>query len=480
MSLLLLYGPAGVAPPPPPPVQQQPGNVWEVYLCDRFGFPISNISRVCFGKQLTQTLNQPAQFTFWTPSNDGRVASLHSDGKPYLMEGRAIRVYRNGTLVFTGHLWQVEDTGDGEAVKTAVTCFDPLQWLARRVARQMLYVPTMTLGTSTIPIFATNDTVAATPQSSSIYTFTTGNNNAIGTTSPAVNATEIARGMLNATNDYDGFTGLDDNYLSSLYRPNNATPSLCTNQSPPSVNPIVVAFANSRVSDILSTLIGQNGGFDIEIIPTDSDYYSSPTANLGGATYQQAYLVGSASDYTSIRGTLKTKPWKTLALLKYWAPTKGVTQSNVIFGYATYPHNIAQIDYLTDLSELTNNSRMMANQLALGAVNTTSIQTYGVGMDVQSLADINDATLLQALATEEATLGGNAKRTLQITPLGGARTPLPFDNFNVGDTVSVQAGSKLRGGFTGTQRVYGFTLDISDDHTTETLTNLITSPQTAF
>ena len=473
MSLLLLYGPAGVAPPP---VQQQSGNVWEVYLCDRFGFPISNISRVCFGKQLTQTLNQPASFTFWAPSNDGRVASLHSDGKPYLMEGRAIRVYRNGVLVFTGHLWQVEDTGAGEAVKTAVTCFDPLQWLSRRIARQMEWQVGWSTGTSTINLFISrSDATTAWDQ---IYAFTL---NPLGITA-SFGSADIVRGLLNATNDYDGFTGLDDYYLSSYYRPDHSTPAASTNQSAPTTPLALPVFSNSRISDVIATLVGQNGSLDLEVVPTDVDYYSSPSypSETTGATFQQAYLVGSSSDYTSIHGTLKTKPWKTLALLKYYAPTKGAAQPNVMFGYGAYPHNIEQISYLTDLTELSNFSTMMGGALVKRSLNSSSVQTYGVGMDVQSLADITDPALLQALAVEEATLGGNAKRTLQLTPMGGSRTPLPFDNFVLGDTVSVQAGSKLRGGFTGTQRVYGFTLDISDDHTTETLTNLITSPQTAF
>jgi hypothetical protein len=42
--------------------------------------------------------------------------------------------------------------------------------------------------------------------------------------------------------------------------------------------------------------------------------------------------------------------------------------------------------------------------------------------------------------------------------------------------VTVQAGAKLRGGFRGLHRVYGYTLDILDDSSTEVLSSLTTSP----
>lgn len=442
---------------------------WEVYLCDRFGYPIQNISRVCFAKQYTATLNRPAQFTFWAPSSDSKVGGLHTDGNPYLMEGRAIRVYRSGALVFTGHLWQVEDDGDGESVKTQVTCFDPLQWLTRRIARRMVYV-NLTVGSPSINLYVS----LFTNKDDDVYTFQASNGHG---------SAETARGLLNAANDYDGFTGLDDFYLSSIYRPNVATPSSCTNQSAPSTGNVNIAFANSRCSDVLDALVGQSGNFDLEVVPTDTDYYSSATAGPfhGGtrsATFQQAYKFGWAGDYDSIRGSLLTKRWKTLALLKYWSPLKGSQQDSVIFGYDKYPHNVSAISRLVDLQNLTNNSVMLGSQNWAREVNLTSVQTYGAGMDVQGLSDITDPVLLDALATEEVDLGGNAKQTVSITPLAGARTPLPFDNFVLGDQVHVNAGSKLRGGFTGLQRVYGFTLDIGDDHTTETLTNLVASPQT--
>ena len=445
-------------------------TTWEAYLCDRFGYPIQNISRVCFGKQYTGLLNRPAQFTFWAPSNDGRIGGLHTDGNPYLMESRAIRVYRAGVLVFTGHVWQLEDDGDGETAKTQVTCFDPLQWLSRRVARKMVYV-NLTIGSPSINLYVS----LFTNKDDDVYTFQA---------SASHGSAETARGLLNSANDYDGFTGLDDFYLSSIYRPNVATPGSCTNQSAPSTGQVNIAFANSRVSDVFNALTGQAGNFDLEVVPTDTDYYSSATAGPfhGGsrsATFQQAYKFGWAGDYDSIRGSLLTKPWKTLALLKYWSPTKGSQQDSVIFGYDKYPHNVASISRLVDLQNLTNNSVMLGSQNWAREVNITSVQTYGAGMDVQGLSDIVDPVLLDALAAEEAQLGGNAKQTVQITPIGGTRTPMPFDNFVLGDQVHVNAGSKLRGGFTGLQRVYGFTLDIADDHDTETLASLTASPQTS-
>jgi hypothetical protein len=57
----------------------------------------------------------------------------------------------------------------------------------------------------------------------------------------------------------------------------------------------------------------------------------------------------------------------------------------------------------------------------------------------------------------------------------GSRTPDPFRDFHLGDTVRVNAHEDLRGGVSGVQRVYGIHLKV-DTNGVETISSVTTSP----
>src|SRR5690242_9571850 len=123
---------------------------WRVLVGDAYGNTIANVSPIAFEKQLTQTLNRPAVFSFKVPANDKRVASLASDGYPKVGEGRTVRAYRQEPQAdgshrwvprFAGYVWQVQDEGSANDEWTTCTCFDPFQVLAHRYARVMGFSP---------------------------------------------------------------------------------------------------------------------------------------------------------------------------------------------------------------------------------------------------------------------------------------------------------------------------------------------------
>lgn len=118
---------------------------WRVLLCDRMGVPISNVSAIATGKKIVETLNAPTSFAFNVPSDDPRVATLYTDGAPYLdYLRRTVKAYRREpqpdgswrwVIRFAGHVWPVQDNGTDTQLQTSVTCYDPLQMMAYKLCR---------------------------------------------------------------------------------------------------------------------------------------------------------------------------------------------------------------------------------------------------------------------------------------------------------------------------------------------------------
>jgi len=117
-----------------------PVKDWRFVLCDFLGVPIAVLSAVASDKQLDFRLGRPARCSFTVPSAEPLVNLSHTDGFPYLSTGRrTVKAYRREgaawVLRFVGYVWQLGDAGDADTMRTAVTCFDPMQRLARRIVR---------------------------------------------------------------------------------------------------------------------------------------------------------------------------------------------------------------------------------------------------------------------------------------------------------------------------------------------------------
>jgi hypothetical protein len=137
-SVTLASGVGGI-----PAVTFTPGTDWRLVVCDLNGRPITLVSRLARSKQLTVQLNRPRRADFVIAADDPRVNSLHTDGLPYFWPGaRTMKWYRKeGTswvLRFAGYMWAInpaERDADSSVVDIAVTCFDPMQRLLKRLCR---------------------------------------------------------------------------------------------------------------------------------------------------------------------------------------------------------------------------------------------------------------------------------------------------------------------------------------------------------
>ena len=100
--------------------------------------------------------------------------------------------------------------------------------------------------------------------------------------------------------------------------------------------------------------------------------------------------------------------------------------------------------------------------------------TYGVRMDIHIHEARGDESSARFLFNRqwlmESWIRAEPREMVHITPVRG--TPL---NFGIGDLIGVGAGVKVRGGFSGAQRVYSFTYSWDEDGVTE-ITDITTSP----
>ncbi len=121
-----------------------PTVLWRLVLCDLAGHALSVITGLATEVQLEFALNRPGMLSFTVPSEDPRVNIVHgTDGLPFLAVGpRVVKAYRKTddgpggwTLRYVGRVWQIQDQGDGDTCTTAVTCYDNLKLLEKRLVR---------------------------------------------------------------------------------------------------------------------------------------------------------------------------------------------------------------------------------------------------------------------------------------------------------------------------------------------------------
>lgn len=139
----------------------------------------------------------------------------------------------------------------------------------------------------------------------------------------------------------------------------------------------------------------------------------------------------------------------------------GRNQPGVVFGWGVGPNNVREISRLRDGQATTN------DLLALGAEGITHrperIPPIGPYLEaVSSYSDVTNPEYLEALAQEELRFRARPREIVRIVPQAG-RAPQPWTHVMLGDTVEVYAGARLRGGFAGVMRVYGWNVELSDD-----------------
>jgi microcystin-dependent protein len=142
----------------------------------------------------------------------------------------------------------------------------------------------------------------------------------------------------------------------------------------------------------------------------------------------------------------------------------GQYQDEVIFGWAS-DLAISNVDKITRtlVGDTYSNRAILLGATAVTVKeDTAAVTAVGLLDSVSAYNDVTNADLLDALAQEELNFRHLLRETVEISPTAGA-APEPFTHVHLGDTFRVYIGAKMRGGFAGIMRCYGFDIAISDD-----------------
>lgn len=168
---------------------------------------------------------------------------------------------------------------------------------------------------------------------------------------------------------------------------------------------------------------------------------------------------------------------------------KGAYRPGAIFAWGMSPHNVASISRQVDPSSVGNAITGLGggltgtDGLVSNGGNADSLARFGRYEAVISETDLTDQSFLDSLVADDATRLAWPSTIVNITPVMNdadgeklGRVPLPWVDFDLGDTVPVNASTAFRGGLDTQMRVYGFTVNISDDGP-DVLANIATSPE---
>jgi hypothetical protein len=151
------------------------------------------------------------------------------------------------------------------------------------------------------------------------------------------------------------------------------------------------------------------------------------------------------------------------------------------FGFNWGPHNLLEFSRTTESAELVN-SQFAVGKFGSHALsqNTTSMDTYGLWENSQTLSEITDTNVLAAFANGEVAIRSTPKIVYRILPhpydVGHSHVPEPFVDYRIGDHVYITAKYPPRVSVSQqAMRVYGMSIQLQDSGS-EKLTTLQVSP----
>lgn len=141
------------------------------------------------------------------------------------------------------------------------------------------------------------------------------------------------------------------------------------------------------------------------------------------------------------------------------------TTRQTYFGYNSGPGNISSFGRTRDVSSMANRVAATGKIGSGTSSNTDSFSTYGIILeDVVSLSNVSDSYVLATAAAEETIVRGGPRATYSFA-LRPDAPEQPFIDFDVGDTCYLSARWPDGTMILSNQliRVFGFTIDISDE-----------------
>lgn len=385
----------------------QPGG-WTLVLADRdFGL-IEILTPAVTKISVTWNLNRPSSLNFEIPADCLQVYGVASDGHPKI-----------DPLRRTVGLYQEEKNADGDI--EAKLRWVGYIWTVQEIVdgevprlQVQCYDPWMRLSKR----FVLNEDGIATKQ----------------TTFTLWDEAQIAKTLITRANAYEGSpesaatkkTGITttDGTFQSMNQPTGFTH---------------IWDPATKILDALQELTDTYGGPDVVMIPVE---YGN--GNLVRMSAYRKY------------GKDRTK--------------------QAVFSWGCPPHNLKTVSRLVDGGLVANFIRGYG-EAGSGTKQPTSLWTdsdslddYGYYQDVENIP-IGVKSGVTNFIKAEGKLRNKPRQNVSIGTVAGASLPKPFVDFRLGDTIRVNAGPAMRGGWTALMRVYGFTIEIDESGVAQ-LTNI--------
>jgi hypothetical protein len=159
----------------------------------------------------------------------------------------------------------------------------------------------------------------------------------------------------------------------------------------------------------------------------------------------------------------------------------GSPRDDAIFAWDMPSRSLVQISRLIDGTLRANVVKFFSGlggsatdgSVIPAQVDIYSVDKFGEYWRQQFFPAQNIADIVKLLAQAELALSKNGRTTVTISP-APERSPIPFDDYFLGDLVPVYASNRLRAPLAGYQRIYGIPLNIADD-ATESVQQLLTT-----
>lgn len=386
-----------------------------------------DITSIAYEKQQSVRHNQTRSFTVTVPAADTLITTAFTDGYPRLQAGnRKLVVWRDGTVIHHGRIFNVERVGDAEFTTATITSFDP--W--------------MELGFD-------SEGRAGRPVRDSTGNFINPTFNGGG----AITAGDLIYQIM--VNSQQTGTESDPNPGEGELPVHLGTFSTSVD-----VSPVDVMDWPILIGDYLQTML-QTGTFDIRMRPVD------PAEGLGG------YKMVSMSVLDNI-GTDRTGT----VHFDYFTGSNNAVAARHVEDFATVCNKL--YDYL---GPRIDQQHWRAN-ITPGSPGTTVDPTvsrarYGTHMQIRvfdsTQGEAFDRPLFMALWNGEARIRLYPRNLLYLTPNPDNYALFkPTDHYDIGDLVTVNTGASFGVTLTATQRVYGYDREWSREGV-ETVTSLIVS-----
>lgn len=253
--------------------------------------------------------------------------------------------------------------------------------------------------------------------------------------------------------------------------------------------------ADVIIGEILRNTIHEEGfcGIDAGTAYGGTSYYGGTIENCAQVdiNFQQGTSVGDAWQQLTnldVCDIVLTPIYDPINRPGYIAELNVYTQAgterdDAIFAWDKPSRSLVGISRLIDGTQRANAVKFFAGLGGMAAggqsipvqSDATSIAKFREYWRQQFWPGQNVADAVESLAAAQLALSKDGRTTVAISP-APERSPIPFEDYFLGDRVPVYASDRLRAPVSGYQRIYGIPIQIADDET-ETITQMLTAVQ---